>query len=809
MERYICIHGHFYQPPRENAWLEAIEVQDSAYPYHDWNERVTAQSYAPNGASRILDSDGCIKGIVNNYARISFNFGPTLLLWLEEKAPDAYQQILDADRESRDRYSGHGSAIAQAYNHLIMPLANRRDKYTQVIWGIRDFEHRFGRYPEGMWLPETAVDLETLDIMAELGIKFTILAPHQAARMRKIGDEEWQDVTGGRIDPTMPYEQLLSSGRKISLFFYDGAISRAVAFEDVLNNGDSFANRLAGAFSDTRTWPQLVHIATDGETYGHHRPHGDMALAYAIDHIESNELARLTNYGEFLQKYPPTHQAEIIENTSWSCSHGVERWRSNCGDNSGAHPGWNQEWRAPLREAMNSLRDTLAPLYEEKAREFVKEPWPARDDYIYVILNRAPDNIDQYVAKHAVRELNDDDKVDLLKLMEIQRHAMLIFTSCGWFFDEISGIETVQVLQYAGRAIQLAWDLFGDQIEAAFLGKLAEAKSNIPENRDGAHTYEKFVRPAVTGLAKVAAHYAIDSLFEELSERSRVYSYTVERGDYRRLQSGQTRAAVGKARVISEITHEWALLNFGVLHLGEHNLFGGVRGFQGEDSYQAFVREFTDVFGRADFAEDIRRLDREFGTLTYSLRSLFLDEQRRIVDLILKPTSAEAQAVYRQIYERHAQFMHFLAAIYAPLPQVLRAAAEATLNDDLYRALGAEPLDTEHIRSVLEEARALHIELNRVGAGYILRQRIERLAERFRQENTDMSILDRLEAKARLARSQDFGFEIDLWEAQNIYYQILQTVYPDVRNRADQGDQNARKWADTFVLLGERLGIRT
>src|SRR5919202_166538 len=365
MHHYICIHGHFYQPPRENPWLEAIELQDSAAPYHDWNARITAECYAPNAAARILDGQGRIAAIVNNYARISFNIGPTLLAWLEAQAPDTYHAMLAADRESQTRFAGHGSAIAQAYNHLIMPLATRRDKATQVIWGIQDFVHRFGRQPEGMWLPETAVDLETLELLTAHGIRFTILSPYQALRVRRIdevageGVAPWIDVTGGRIDPSMPYIVRQPSGRAIAIFFYDAPIARAVAFEGVLARGDALADRLLGAFSAARPHPQLVHIATDGESYGHHHPHGDMALAYALAAIERQGRARLTNYGEFLALHPPAYEVAIAENTSWSCFHGIERWRHDCGCNSGGQRGWHQAWRGPLRSALDWLRDAI------------------------------------------------------------------------------------------------------------------------------------------------------------------------------------------------------------------------------------------------------------------------------------------------------------------------------------------------------------------------------------------------------------------------------------------------------------------
>jgi alpha-amylase/alpha-mannosidase (GH57 family) len=351
MERFICIHGHFYQPPRENPWLEAIELQDSAHPYHDWNERITAECYAPNAASRILDGEDRIQSIVNNYSRISFNFGPTLLSWLESKAEGVYRAVLAADRESARLFSGHGSALAQPYNHMILPLASARDKLTQVRWGVRDFEWRFGRVPEGMWLPETAVDLPTLEALARAGIRFTILAPSQARRTRKIGGRAWRDEHGS-VDPSRAYELRLPSGRRIQVLFYDGPISSAVAFERLLRRGDDLAHRLVGAFSDSRPWNQLVHIATDGETYGHHHRHGDMALAYALEYIESRGLARLTNYGEYLERHPPDHQVEIHENSSWSCASRHREMAVRLRLQHRFHPGWNQAWRGPLREAL-------------------------------------------------------------------------------------------------------------------------------------------------------------------------------------------------------------------------------------------------------------------------------------------------------------------------------------------------------------------------------------------------------------------------------------------------------------------------
>jgi alpha-amylase/alpha-mannosidase (GH57 family) len=805
MERYICIHGHFYQPPRENPWLEAIEYQDSAYPYHDWNERITVECYAPNTASRILDDQNRIVRILNTYSKISFNFGPTLLAWLETHAKETYDAILAADRESVERYSGHGSALAQAYNHMIMPLATRADQRTQVLWGIRDFEHRFRRKPEGMWLPETAVDLETLDVLAEAGIAYTILAPHQAARVRRIGAKEWREVGGGRIDPTRPYRQELPSGRSIDLFFYDGPVSRAVAFEDLLRDGARFANRLAGAFSEDREWPQLAHIATDGETYGHHRRHGEMALAYALEHIEARKLARRTNYGEYLERHPPTHEVEIVENSSWSCAHGIERWRSYCGCRTGGEPGWNQRWRKPLREALDWLRDTLAPLFDEHGRAFFEDPWAARDGYIEVILDRSVDNVDGFLERRAGRALEEHETVRALKLLELQRHAMLMYTSCGWFFDELSGIETTQVIQYAGRAVQLAQELFGDGIESRFLDLLERAKSNIPEHRDGRTIYENFVKPAAVDLEKVAAHYAVSSLFAPYSERSQVYCYTVDLEDSLSRKAGNAKLGAGRVRVTSEITRESAVLNFTVIHFGDHNLSGGVRAHSGEEAYQALMRGIEAAFSRADFPEVIRLLDKHFHPSTYSLESLFRDEQRRVLNMVLEPALAEAEAGYERIFRHHSPLMRFLAELEMPLPNALDMAAEFVLNTTLSRVFSAQSLDFNRIRGLLDEARLYRVPLDSAGLGYALEGTLDWLANRFRDQPQDLELLKQIEGATDLHHA--LPFEINLWRTQNVYYDILQRIYPDVKRSVENGDGARREWVEHFEALGRKLGI--
>ncbi len=806
MERFICVHGHFYQPPRENAWLESIELQDSAYPYHDWNERITAECYEPNTASHILDDGGMVREIFNNYAKISFNFGPTLLAWMQGICPEVYKAIIEADRESLGSFSGHGSAQAQAYSHMIMPLANTRDKYTQVSWGIRDFENRFGRKPEGMWLPETAVDTQTLDIMAEMGIRFTILAPHQARRIRRIGATGWQDLEGDEIDTKMPYEVVLPSGRKMALFFYDGPTARSVAFEGLLARGEDFARRLVGMFSEGQSLPQLVHIATDGETYGHHHRFGDMALAYALNYIESHKLAKITNYSEYLDRFPPAFEVEIREDTSWSCAHGLERWRSNCGCNTGRGVNWDQEWRGPLREALDWLRDAVAPMYEAKTGTILRDPWAARDNYIEVILDRSPENVDRFFNRHAMRSLDEAERIVTLKLLELQRHAMLMYTSCGWFFDELSGIETVQVIQYAGRVVQLGEELLGQPLEKSFVNILERARSNIREIGSGRDVYERMVKPAMVDLEKVGAHFAVSSMFEDYNDEADIYCYQVSVQDFRRLQAGRAKLAMGRATIASLITTENVELCFGALHFGDHNMNAGVRTNQGEKAFQGMKEDLKRAFAITDLPEVIRQLDRHFGKSTYSLRSLFRDEQRKVVDFILESALGDAEGALRQIYEYHYPLMSFLTELGAPVPKAYHAAAGFILDTDLKRHVSRIPLDVDRIRTLLTEAKRWRVEVDAAGLTYMLKKTLEDMISRLSLEPEDISILENLTSAAELAG--EMPHPVDLWKVQNIFYEMIYINYPGFQRRSQKGDEMAFQWKSLFLTLGDRLRVR-
>lgn len=806
MERYVCIHGHFYQPPRENPWLEEIELQDSAFPYRDWNERITSECYAPNTASRILDENNDIVDIVNNYARISFDFGPTLLTWMERIQPEVYQMILDADKMSQDLFTGHGAAMAQAYNHMIMPLANERDKRTQVIWGIRDFEARFKRKPEAMWLPETAVDLATLEILVDQGIYFTVLAPHQMKSFRKIGEKAWHRADDANRDLQRPYVVKLPSGKSIVVFFYDGPISRDIAFGGLLNSGEGLARRLTEAFPSAATEDRLVHVATDGETYGHHHRFGNMALSYCLYYLRVRKLAKTTNYGEYLEKHPPEYEAEIYENSSWSCAHGVERWRSDCGCHIGGHPGWNQKWRVSLRGAMDWLRDKLAAAYEREMKVFFKDPWLVRDEYIRVLLDRSRDNVMSFLNKHAFVDLTPDSQIRILKLLEMQRHAMFMYTSCGWFFDDISGIESVQILQYAARAIQLGQEIVGGDFETPFLKMLESATSNFPEKKNGAEIYRQHVKPDIIGLLDVGAHYAMASLFEHYPEKVKVYAYTVTNLEYHVHQAGKQNMVIGKAAVRSDITWEENIIDFAVLHLGDYNVYGGVRFASAENGFDGMHHEISDVFMQNNIPLVIQLMNRHFGTHNYSLWNLFKNEQGRVLEQVFNNTLGSIEAHFREIYEHYYPLMQIKPDFRMSLPKALSMTVEFILNRDMVEALEAKVLDVEKLRKVAAEIKRWSFMRDKENLSFVASRRIDELMQEFVQHPQNVSPMKNLCELLELLRP--LALPLDLWKTQNVYFAMAKDTYGPMRQHAERNDKHAQEWVTLFNQLGKYLKVK-
>lgn len=800
-------------------------MQESAAPYHDWNQRITEECYATNSAARILNDEDLIVEIVNNYSKISFNFGPTLLSWLQDFYPRVYASILSADRRSQRRFSGHGAAIAQAYNHLIMPLANPRDQRTQVIWGIRDFEQRFGRRPEGMWLPETAVDLATLEALAEQDVQFTLLAPHQARRIRRLKDtnlspadelnqdaeekkeSEWVEVGESNIDTRRAYLQRLPSGRQIAIFFYDGPISRSIAFEHLLNHGDQFADRLLEGFSHDSAHPQLVHIATDGETYGHHHRHGEMALAFALRRLERDQTVRLCNYGEFLEKYPPRWQVEIFERTSWSCAHGVGRWERDCGCRTGGEPSWDQAWRGPLRDALNWLRDAVNPLFEKHAASVLSDPWAARDAYIDIINDREPENIERFFKAHAHHPLDQAESTRALKLMELQRHAMLMYTSCGWFFSELSGIETLQVIEYAGRVLQLAEELFNAPLREPFLARLQKAKSNLKQSKNGRELFEQHIPSPPIGLRQVGAHFAISALFDRANDKtSTIYAFQVKDKSRQFYETGEVRLLIGHCHISSRITAESGEFIYAALHLGGHNVTGGIRPYAGGAPLRALTKAAEELFQRAETPALIRLIDKSFKEESFSLRSLFRDEQHQIMERILGTAIRDAETAYLQVYRRRAPLLRFLADLEVPQPHSLRVAAEIVLNRQLKEAFTAAPPDLERLQSLLAEIDVGHISLEEENLAFVAAERLISLARRLASEPYKLEALEDCNRAAQMA--ERLPFEVNLWEAQNICYEILHSAYPKQKWLAERSDEpEVDIWVMRFEALARALKV--
>jgi len=805
MNRYVCIHGHFYQPPRENPWLEDVELQDSAYPYHDWNEKITEECYRQNAASRILGPDKKIIDIVNNYSKISFNFGPTLLAWLKKNTPEVYHGIIEADRRSLEVFSGHGAAIAQAYNHIIMPLASIRDKHTQVAWGICDFEHHFERKPEGMWLPETAVDLETLEVFAEHGIRFIILAPHQARRIRKIDSKQWKNIEQGKVDTTVPYLCRLPSGQDINLFFYNESIAHSVAHGDLLQNGEVFAQNLCGILAKNPKEAQLAHIATDGETYGHHHSHADMALAYCLHYIESNNLAKITVYGEYLEKFPPNYEVEIYENTSWSCCHGIERWRGNCGCCYGRYPSGAQKWREPLREAMDWLWDQLTSVYEKQAIQYTPDPWELRNKYISVINDRSAENINSFLSSFIGKQPAYDEKVTLLKLLEMERNALLMYTSCGWFFDDICGVETVQTIRYAARAMQLAKEAGSEDLEVGFKDILEKAPTNAKEFANGREVYEVLVQPNIIDLNRVGAHLAVSSIFEEYPQKINIYCYSTKTKLYERLDAGIQILATGRASLQSHITLERYLIDFAVLYFGNYNLIAAVDAHMPDDTFFGMREGLKNAFAKGDITEVMRLMNISFGKNSYSLWHLFKDEQRRILYELLKTTWQEIEASFRHIYEHNYTIMRVMRGMNIPLPKALSAPAEFILNEHLRRVIQDDKADLGQLQALADEANKLSLQLDEATLRFEASRKINRLMRKLEDLPSDVNLLETIGTTIRIILT--LTSKLDLKAAQNVFFTISKQVYPDMNKKADSGQTVAKKWVEHFRNLAHYLDV--
>lgn len=772
--KFICIHGHFYQPPRENAWLEQIEIQESAAPFHDWNERITEECYATNAHARILNTDNKIVDITNNYERISFNMGPTLLSWMELHRPDTYRAILDGDKASQEMFDGHGSAIAQVYNHAIMPLASRRDKETQIIWGLYDFEQRFGRKSEGIWLAETAVDTETLECLADHGVKYTILAPNQAKRFREIGSKEWKDG----INPNKPYVVNLTGGRSITVFFYNGDVSQGVAFKGLLNDGRVFAEDLYQNLPSDPNSPEILNIATDGESYGHHHRQGEMALAFCLQHLDKNTDAQLTNYGHFLSLHEPKHEAEIHDNSSWSCAHGVERWRSDCGCETGGQPGWNQKWRAPLREGLDVLKMKLDDLYEKVMSEFHSSPWDLRDRFIEVIFRSDNRDYSTFFKKH-LPNLTEKDRTLVIRMLEMQRNAMYMYTSCGWFFNDVSGIETQQILQYADRAIQLAERESELDLQSEFISIIEKGKSNLSEMGSIKDIYLNHVRPKRMTLSKVGMHYAVHVLFSEDPDALQVFNYQVETEDFIRFKGGQQILCVGRAIVRSKVTLSVKHLSFAVVYIGNHHLVGGTSNEYDPESFQKLVERLKHNFEESQIAAVIYDIEKHFDQTRFSFFDLMKDEQKKILEGVVDGHIQDATNSISRISESNYSLLKLMRKQGLTIPGVLWQNLMSKLEIDLTQAIKEWSMSSDHkvIIDVLDEFQRWDIQ-PRSSFGFKISQALNQLI------STDLKDLDGL--IELLDRLEKVHLEVNLIELQNYIFQKLKKGENSDRKRLGQ-----------------------
>lgn len=810
---FLTIHGHFYQPPRENPWLEAIELQDSALPFHDWNERINKECYNPNSVSKIVDSRNRILDVVNNYEYMSFNFGPTLLSWMEHFAPLTYERIIKADIESIAEHNGHGNAMAQVYNHIIMPLANEHDKETQIKWGIRDFEYRFGRKPEGMWLAETAVDDDTLRLLEANGIKFTVLSPYQADKFKQKGDKDWTDVSWGNIDPARSYRYYIKSapGKFIDLFFYDGAISRSVAFDELLKDGNKFVRRLKEGVSDCRNFPQLINIATDGESYGHHTKFGDMALSYVLKIRAKDEGFTITNYAEFLDKYRSDCEVEIKQASSWSCFHGVGRWKEDCGCSTGGHPGWNQKWRKPLREALDYLRDEFVVIFENEGKKYFNgDVWEIRNKYIDVILDRNEMNVKKFQQENFKPDLSDDEKVHAMELLEIQRQELLMYTSCGWFFSEISGIETVQIMKYAARAMQLAAKFTDKNLEEKFLNILSNAKSNMPEHGTGKDIFERFVKPSIVTTKQIASLWALSSLYQDFEDEENVYCYTINRKAYKKIQKGNSTFVIGHIEIQSRITLQKSNVMFALMQYSGGDFHCAIKEYSDDLEFNRIKNNLIKIFMINPLTEIIRSMDEIFGKEYFTLKDIFIEERRKILQILLKGKLEKFSQIYQDMYDEGKGSIYHLQGLGLKIPDEFKISAGYALshkfNDIVIHSGGFVEEDLiQQAKDINYEAQKIGIKLDKSKSNNLfsrkILQNINRLVHSFEIQQADvvLELFDNIEK---------LELEVDISEAQNTYFSKIYHRIGDILETTSKRSANI-KFIEMLLEIGEKLNINT
>lgn len=695
----LVIHGHFYQPPRENPWTEEVPREPSAAPYHDWNARIDAECYRPNGVARIFDDAGRVVDIVNNYANLSFDVGPTLLSWLEVHDPETYGRILAADAERR-------GGMAQGWGHMILPLASDRDLRTQVRWGMVDFAFRFGRPARGMWLPEAAVDDRVLAVLAEEGVRFTVLAPGQARRVRPLGAgaRAWASVEGGRVDTSRPYRWLHpdGSGLGVDVVFYDGALSHTLAFELSSLSSRDLLDRVVARGDG------LVSAAADGETFGHHSRWGERLAAHALSVEAPVRGVEVTNVGRYLERVRPAFEVDVAQ-SSWSCAHGVGRWAEDCGCSTGGQPGWQQRWRAPLRAALDGLRDHLAEVFERRGGSVLRDPWAARDAYLEVLLGAV--SRESFATTHVV-----GDHVVAFTLLEAQRNAMAMYTSCGWFFNDLAGLETVQVLRYAAHVMDLLAELGEDTHEEAFLEVLGKAESNVAEEGTGRDVWNRYVLPARVEPDRVVAHLTLVELLEHRPPAPRIGAYAVKVVDHVRAERGAIALCSGQVVLTHVRTGRQSEHVYAALHLGGLEVLGCTRRPDPAADAAALAMIRGEFSHGAPVISVLRSLSNGFGPGEFDLTAALPDAAEHIVAGAARTLADRFAAAYDRLFDDHRKTIDILAAAHYPFPPELRATAELVLARRLEQEITAQqgsvdPADYRRAVAIAREARASGFEV--------------------------------------------------------------------------------------------------
>ncbi|MBM3705534.1 MAG: DUF3536 domain-containing protein [Actinobacteria bacterium] len=812
MERYICIHGHFYQPSRANPWLDFIELQEDAYPYHDWNEKINEECYMVNGGSHILNSQKKIIRLINNYSKISFNFGPLLLSWIRQNDADTYKNILRADILSAERFNGHGSAIAQVYNHVIMPLAGRRYKYIQALWAVRDFEANFKRKPEGMWLSETAVDYETLEILAGLGISFTILSPDQASAIRYLkkpdsisggsyenpqenlpDSNRWADVSDGSINTRMPYLCRLPGGNSINIFFYDKKISNRLSFGNLLEDSRLLVRELINAPSVSQDIPEIICIASDGETYGHHHKFGDMALAFALETIESDKTVQQTVFGDYLAKFKPVYEVQIKENSSWSCGHGTCRWKEDCGCSAGSshHAGWNQKWREPLRRAIDWLSAKAVTVYENEMKKYIREDvpdaWEAIYNYIITVSNPAEENIRTFLQAYLKDGTSKDEysgyAVTVLKILEMYRNAMLMQSSDGWFFDDISRPEAIQVMVHACRVMEIIKELTLEDSEEYFTSILKEAKSNISRFADGKSIYDSFAKAASYDYEKITAHFVFDLLFDRKQEE--LFSYGIDILSIEKKTEGDCLRLTGSVQISSKATLETEVINFSGYLFKNRNILSD---------------EGAAVFTGLKQAGSIP-------SRKFILKDLLKDRQVELSEELIISKTEKINPVISGLFEEYENTVrefsgkkildYFLDGIF---PGIHKFIGEIMIYHIL-RKKGLSKDDIVSLKNIL--AGIEHAPLKNSNAfSSLATKKFNGAVKLFSKDSENIRALKTIVDFFVLLEKA--GLTPNTWKSQNRIFEMKQNKYPDMKKKTDA---LSVEWTGYFEILLEKLAI--